>query len=549
MRLLTAIVIFISFFNLQCSKQVEAICDASYRPDVPGGYAIAVIKDGKVEFKKSYGFSNSEHDVPFTSSTVFDFASVAKQFTGFGIAILVEQGRLSLDDDIRKYLPKVADFGEKITIRHLLYHTSGIRDWVGLVKLSGRYKTDVITDDFLMEIVEHQKELNFKPGERFQYSNTGYFLLAQIISRVTNQSFREWTDENIFGPLSMNNTHFSDDYTEIIRGRASSYKRSTSDSFSNNPSNLTAYGSSSLFSTLDDMVKWVMNFEERSIGGDNVWTMMLEKGELNNNESVNYGFGISFGDYQGIRNYGHGGSWGGCVCQLTYFPDQQFGFIFISNRDPSGVYVDNDVFSIYLGDTTTVNISSGSEAITLGEVNLDPNILEEYVGYYMHDSRVIKVEMVNKNLILHLPWESNVRIHAESVDTFFLKNVDVKYSFKRDEEGNVSQLTIHAPSGDFPHGRIDSRVSDCEEIEGFCGEYYSNELRTSYEIKIEDGRLIADHLHNEDVSLIRLDNNHYIGDKWWFSDIELNRDENNEIEGFRLNADQNNIQDLLWTKK
>ena len=208
--------------------QVEALCDACDKPDIPGGYAVAVIKNQKVEFQKPYGYSNYEHEIPFSSSTVFDFASVAKQFTGFAIALLVEQGKISLNDDIRQYLPEVPDFGEIITIRHLLFHTSGIRDWVGLVKLSGRYKVDVITDEFLMGIVKHQRELHFKPGERFLYSNTGYFLLAQIISRVTNKSFRELTDENIFKPLEMNNTLFLDDYREIIKGRASSYKRGKS---------------------------------------------------------------------------------------------------------------------------------------------------------------------------------------------------------------------------------------------------------------------------------------------------------------------------------
>ena len=185
MKSLTALVIAAWIFNMQCSGQIEAICDDPYNPEVPGGYAIAVIQHGKVEFKKTYGYANSEHDIPFTSSTVFDYASVAKQFTGFGIASLVEQGKLSLDDDIRKYLPEVPDLGEKITIRHLLYHTSGIRDWVALVKLSGRYKADVITDDFLMKIVEHQKELNFNPGEEYSYCNTGYLL------QVTSGGFRK----------------------------------------------------------------------------------------------------------------------------------------------------------------------------------------------------------------------------------------------------------------------------------------------------------------------------------------------------------------------
>lgn len=541
--------LFTFIYYVQGLAQVEAICDAPYNPDIPGGYAIAVLKDGKVEFKKAYGYANSEHDIPFTSSTVFDYASVAKQFTGFGIALLVDQGKLALEDDIRRYLPEVPDFGTNITIRHLLYHTSGIRDWVGLVKLSGRYKSDVITDDFLMELVTHQKDLNFVPGERFQYSNTGYFLLARIIAKVTDQSFREWTRENIFLPLGMSHTHFSDDYSEIIKGRASSYRRMRTVSYANSPNNLISYGSSSLFSTLDDMTKWMFNFKERGIGGDAIWQMMLQKGRLNNGEEVNYGFGISFGEFSGKSNYGHGGSWSGCVCQLTYFPEEDFGFLFISNRNPSGVYVDDEIFQLYLGDEPSEEPLSENKPVTRTEITMDPLVMEEYVGYYYEDNRLIKTEIKNNNLVFHFPWESNVEVLADSADRFFLKGTEVQYLFSRDESGKVIQMSIVVPNGSFPHGKINPEISDCERTQGLCGEYYSEELKTFYTIRIKDGRLIADHLHNEDVELLRMDENHYRGDKWWFSEMEIIRDENNQVEGFELHADADNIQHLVWIRQ
>lgn len=174
-----------AFSQEDASSRIRTLFDACDRPDTPGGFAAAVIKDGRVLFKGAYGFSNIEHDIPFTIHTVTDMASIAKQFTGFAVATLIWEGRLGLDDDIRCYLPEVPDFGDTITVRHLLYHTSGVRDWVGLVKISGRYEEDVITDDFLLRLVMNQRDLNFKPGERFQYSNTGYFLLAKIVSRVT----------------------------------------------------------------------------------------------------------------------------------------------------------------------------------------------------------------------------------------------------------------------------------------------------------------------------------------------------------------------------
>ena len=554
MRTIIALSLLALICHVHSYGQVEAIGDAANDPDLPGGFAIAVINEGKVDYKKAWGYASSELEVPFTTSTVFDFASVAKQFTGFAIATLVESGALSLDDDIRKYLPEVPDFGETITIRHLLSHTSGIRDWVGLVKLSGRNMGDVITDDFLMEMVKHQQELNFSPGEQFQYSNTGYFLLARIVSQVTGESFRKWTHENIFEPLQMSRTHFSDDYSEIIRGRASSYKRLTGTSYGFSPSNLTSYGSSSLFSSLDDMVRWMMNFHERKIGSDKVWEMMLTKGTLQNGEEVNYGFGLSFGESHGFNNYGHGGSWGGCVCSLTWFPDPQFGVLFISNRDPSGVYVEGDIQHLYLHDEA-VEIEPSEkpraedELAARTETELAPEMMEEYVGYYYEDGRLIEAELIDEHLVFHFPWESNVRVFADSADRFYLKNANVQYTFRRDDDGQVDQMSIVTPKGSYPHRRIDPMTSDCDQTGGICGEYYSDELQTSYLLRIEEGLLIADHFQNEDVKLFRLDTDHYLGNKWWFSRLNILRDENNRISSFTVNADQNNIQKMLWVKK
>jgi CubicO group peptidase (beta-lactamase class C family) len=552
--------------------QVEALGDAANNPNLPGGYAIALINKGKVDFKKAWGYASSELEVPFTSSTVFDFASVAKQFTGFGIASLVESGALSLDDDIRKYLPWIPDFGELITIRHLLYHTSGIRDWVGLVKLSGRYKNDVITDDFLMEMVQYQQDLNFSPGERFQYSNTGYFLLARILSQVTGQSFRAWTHEHIFRPLEMKHTHFSDDYAEIIAGRASSYKRLTGISYGRSPSNLSSYGSSSLFSTLDDMVRWIMNFHERKIGSEEVWEMMLTKGTLRNGEEVNYGFGLSFGESHGFDSYGHGGSWGGCVCSLSWFPDPQFGLLFISNRDPSGVYLEGDIQHLYLhkelagekpagfvGSADSEGAADSEEGATHQDSaeeapaerrgkELAPEMMEEYVGYYYEDDRLIKAELIDRQLVFHFPWESNVQVFVDSADRFFLKNSEVQYTFHRDKERHVDQMSIVTPKGSYPHRRIDPMISDNDQVRDICGKYYSDELQTSYVLKIEDGMLIADHFHNEDVELLRLEKDVFKGNKWWFSSLEFVRDKNGVITGFRITADEDNVQNLLIRK-
>jgi hypothetical protein len=259
--------------------------------------------------------------------------------------------------------------------------------------------------------------------------------------------------------------------------------------------------------------------------------------------------GLSINDYRGMRNYGHGGSWGGYVCQITYFPNQRFGLIFVSNREPSGVYVDQDVYNIFLGEISSDQIPAKEEIVSRTEVEIEPDIIEEYVGIYTQASRIIKVEKASNGLVIHLPWEQNIRVYPESDDKFFAKDANVQYSFQRDGDSQVNQLTIHTQRGEFEYGKLDSRVSGHDDVEELLGEYYSDELETTYGLEIRDDQLIVEHFQNEEVLLARLDQDHYVGDKWWFSEVEFIRNQDNSVVGFRLNADQNNIQNLLFVKE
>ncbi len=531
------------------ATEIESLYDSCYDPSVPGGFAAAVIKDGQVLFRGAYGFADSEHEVPFTTRTVSDLASVAKQFTGLAVAMLIQEGKLNPDDDIRRYLPEVPDFGDTITIRQLLYHTSGIRDWVGLVKISGRYMEDVITDDFLMKLVLNQQDLNFKPGEQFQYSNTGYFLLATIVSRVTKQPFSEWMRHNVFLPLNMNNTQFGHDYRTIIPHRANSYIEDSNGDLQNSTSNLEAYGSSSLFSTLDDMVKWVVNYETKSIGGPAVWDMILQKGTLNNGETIDYGFGISINDNSDMSSFSHGGSWGGYLSQVTYYPGLRLGYVLMTNRDPSGVYVDDELVRLFLPDTSGAVTEEPGEIAQRIQTAIDPHLLEEYAGTYEFFGSVVTIEARNDYLLVRFPWQTT-EFYPESENKFFRKDFDAQFEFLRNEEGSVDRLVYYFQGyPNPPFGKLDWDVSGYSDLEEVLGEYESPELRTRYKVMTRDNRLILWHLQNEEVGLLRLDRDHYLGNRWWCEEIEILRDENDSILGFTLAADGGNIQNLLFIKK
>ncbi|MAF09161.1 hypothetical protein CMK11_01820 [Candidatus Poribacteria bacterium] len=207
---------------------LDALVDRAFshltKPGSPGA-AVSVARDGDVLFARGYGLAQLEYDIPITSTTVFHVASLSKQVTAFSVALLASEGRLSLDDDIRTHLPEVPDLGTPITLRHLIHHTSGLRDQWQLLVMSGHRIDDVITTEDIMTLVRHQRELNFPPGSEYLYCNTGYTLLAQVVERVTGETFYDWTRERLFAPLGMTNTYFQDDHERIVPNRAYSYKR------------------------------------------------------------------------------------------------------------------------------------------------------------------------------------------------------------------------------------------------------------------------------------------------------------------------------------
>jgi hypothetical protein len=264
--------------------QVDELFTVWDTNDTPGA-AIAVVKDGSIIYKNGYGLSNLEYDIPITPSSIFHIASISKQFTVFSILLLEKQGKLSLDDDIRKYIPEVPDFGTIITLRHLASHTSGLRDQWNLLSMAGWRMDDVITKEHILKLVSKQKELNFNPGEEYAYCNTGFTLLAEVVSRTSDMSFAEFTEVNIFEPLKMNNTLFYDDHEKIVKNRAYSYN-SSSDGYKKSVLNYANVGATSLFTTVEDLALWSMNFSNLTVGDSTIVNKMNTTAILNNGKTM-----------------------------------------------------------------------------------------------------------------------------------------------------------------------------------------------------------------------------------------------------------------------
>ena len=326
-------------------KQIDNLFSA-YNQATPG-VAVAVVKDGKIIFKKGYGTANLEYDTPITPKTVFQIASVSKQFTAFSIYLLEKQGKISLEDDIRKYVPEVPDFGKIVRIKHLLAHTSGVRDQWSLLTLAGWRMDDIITTEHILKIISRQKELNFEPGSQFLYSNSGYTLLAEVAARVSGKTFAEYTKENIFAPLGMNDTQFYDDANRIVKNRAGSYKK-VNGAYQKMNLNHSTVGATGLLTTVEDLSKWALNFENPKVGDAELIRRFNEPSLLNNGQPVLFAVingensyhakGQFTRNYRGVDLLNHSGHDAGFRAFLLRFPEKKLSIIALSNDEHINIF-------------------------------------------------------------------------------------------------------------------------------------------------------------------------------------------------------------------
>jgi CubicO group peptidase (beta-lactamase class C family) len=301
------------------------------KPGVPG-CALGVYRGGKIIYAQGYGLANIEQNVAITRQSVFDIGSTSKQFTAASILLLEKQGKLSVNDDVRKYIPELPDYGHKITILHLLNHTSGLRDYLALMELAGINTDSVTTDEDALAIIVRQKALNFEPGSEWLYSNTGFFLLSAIVKRVSGKTLREFAAENIFTPLGMMHTEFREDHTHLIANRALAYEpKEKGDGYTLDVSYFEQTGDGAVHISVEDMQKWDENFYSAQIGGKEFLVEMQAPGKLNSGKALDYAKGLFIENYRGLHAVRHGGSWGGYRAELLRFPEQHFSVACLCN--------------------------------------------------------------------------------------------------------------------------------------------------------------------------------------------------------------------------
>lgn len=516
-------------------QRIDTIFSVWDRDDSPGA-AVAIVRAGRLVFAKGYGSAQLEYRVPITPQTPFHVASEAKQFTATAVLLLTEREILELDDDVRRWVPEMPDFGFPITIRHLLNHTSGLRDQWQALALAGRYGDDAITTDDVLRMVTRQRALNFAPGAMELYSNTGYTLLAEVVERASGQSFREFTHQEIFEPLGMTHTHFHDDLEEPIAGRAYSYGHmARSERFERRILNYAVPGSTSLFTTVEDMARWLANFDDPVVGGPEIMERLHTRDTLNDGDEVLWGYGLNIGEHRGLIRVGHGGGDAGFRAWSVRFPDHDLGIVVLANSSsinpgPFGDALALAVADLFLPAAVVLDepAASAPEGLAVEE--------DDYVGSYAgHDGRVVNV--TNEYGVLKA-WEPQAaeKVALEPVTaTEFRAIADsigrVEFAI---EAGRPARLRIEGPGGTWEGRRVDPVTS--EGLEAFVGRYYSDELETTWTLALVSGGLVARHLMHDDIPLTPVVRDLFEGDAWFLQDVRILRGKRGEVSGLRVSA-------------
>jgi len=469
--------------EVSAEAKVDRVFERWSRSDTPG-CVVGVAVDGKPVLVRAYGMANLEYGLRLRPDTIFESGSVAKQFTAAAVALLVQDGKLALDDPARKYLPELPDFGTPILIRHFLNHTSGLRSQWPLLELSGRPTGRAVhTNEEILELVGRMKELNFKPGDEFLYNNTGYTLLGVIVQRVSGKSLPEFTRERLFGPLGMTRTQWRDDFTKVVPDRATAYRQERDGTFRTYMPFTNVIGNGGLLTTVGDLLIWNANLDEPRVGGKAMVDEMQTRGRLNDGFENEYAQGLTVTLYKGVREVSHGGSTAGYQTFLARFPEAKLSVAVLSNVTSSGpAQLAHQVAEIFLAGKLKEPAKPKPAAVP-------PDTLKSLVGVYREPltDAALRLTLDKEGKTLRVSGQATVPLAANE---FASADGSQRIVFEPALAGAPPRMKLD-------DGRAKPRLWEkmksfaptAEDLSAYAGVYDSEEIDTTYTLYVERGAL------------------------------------------------------------
>lgn len=458
-------------------RSVDQIFASYDKPGSPG-CALGVVRDGNLVYKKGYGAASLELGVPLTPESVFYMGSVSKQFTAASVVLAAEQGFLSLDDDIRKYVAEIPSYGKPITLRQMLHHTSGFRDILSLLFLAGRNSEDIHPTSELLDLLSRQKALNFTPGDEFLYSNTNYFLMSVVIRRATGKPLSQFAEENIFKPLGMAHTSFYDDRTVVLPGRVAAYAPRPGGGFRVDWStNYDMVGGGGLMSSVDDLQLWDRNFYDNKLGKGTLLKEMQTQGMLNNSRQIQYALGLFISKYRGLPIVAHDGANFGYRTMLLRFPQQKFSVICLCNLGTSNpLRLSYQVADVYLEGQLAPDPQPAADA------KVDP---QPFTGWYRNpESHSAHPLSAADGDIVALGTHFKPR-NANH----FVAAPGAEIAFDRLQNGDVRATLTLEDGAPQVFERFEPLKPSAADLAQYAGEYASSELHATYRFAVRDGKL------------------------------------------------------------
>jgi CubicO group peptidase (beta-lactamase class C family) len=520
------------------SREQVAQVDAVFKDwsDAAGpGAAVGVTRNGRIIYSQGYGSAQLEYRIPVTPATIFHVASVSKQFTAFAVALLARDGRLSWDDPVHRHLPDLPDLGRPVTLRHLANHTSGIRDQWELLIMAGWRIDDVITRDQILQLMSRQRELNFEPGSEYLYSNMGYSLLAEVAARVSGQDFGEFLRERVFLPLGMHRTHVHSDHTRVVPGRAYSYSPIQGGGWRNAVLSYANQGATSLFTTVEDLGRWIAEMEEPVVGYAELWAEMAKPAVFNDGRTTPYGLGLSVSPYRGLATQGHGGSDAGFRTQLLHFPTERLGVVVFGNASSFNAgAAARRVAELFLGDR--LEPDPEREGLTpRPRARVETAVLDELAGRYRTEAGgMVTVTRRENELRAEGLGDEALVLTAESDTAFWVPARKGRVTFARDREGRVDGFNFVHADGSQRTRRVEVEAFSPKELEAYVGTYYSPELDVVYRlVPTDDGSLAIHRPRQPAEKLFPVDRNRFGRFGWGLNSVEFSFGEDGVADGLR----------------
>lgn len=521
-------------------KRVDQLMAAYYSYEAPGA-VIGVIKDGDVVFSKAYGMANLSHGIEFGTETLTNIGSTSKQFTAFAIALLAERGKLSLDDDVRTYLPELPDFGQTITLRHMMTHTTGYREFLNTIALTGRQlgKGDYIDRNELIDVVKRQPALQNDPGAEWNYNNTAFGLLTMVIERVTSQSFPNWMKDNVFDPLDMHSTIVRENPSTIIPNRSIGYLMDEQGLYTEAGDLGGAMGAGGIYTTIGDLAKWMGNYQNPKVGSAALIDQMTTPYVLTTGDTTNYGLGLFIDEQGGLKRYQHGGADVAHRSMFMYFPGINSGVVALSNlgsfSNPATEIADL-FFADKMMQETAVEVSQ-NESGDFDPARYNPEAFDDFAGRYALDVApqfIMSFMREGDQLFTQATGQPKFEIFPTSDSTFKLTVVEASMTFHREPDGTVKAMTLHQ-NGNNRATRLEDEPWEPsgDEQATYAGRYFSEELETFYTVVASDSGLVLNQRRIGDILLTPSKEDVFSGG-FPIGEISFIRNEEHIVNGFTV---------------